>query len=37
MSNINRAAYERMLNALAYGVGAFATDLNGLPPRSDRG
>jgi len=36
-SNINRVAYERMLNALAYGVGAFATDLNGLPPRAERG
>ncbi|MDF2976085.1 MAG: hypothetical protein K0S40_813 [Actinomycetospora sp.] len=35
-SNIDRVAYERMLNALAYGVGAFAADLNGLPPRAER-
>lgn len=37
MSNLNRVAYERMLNALAYGIGSFATDLNGLPPRAERG
>ena len=36
-SNINRLAYERMLNALAFGIGAFAADLNGLPPRAERG
>lgn len=35
--NINRAAYERMLNTLAFGIGSFAADLNGLPPRAERG
>jgi aminopeptidase S len=35
--NIDRVAYERMLNALAFGIGSFAADLNGLPPRDERG
>lgn len=37
ITNINRVAYERMLNTLAFGVGSFAVDLNGVPPRSERG
>jgi aminopeptidase S len=37
ISNIDRVAYQRMLNTLAFGIGSFATDLNGLPPRADRG
>jgi aminopeptidase S len=36
-SNIDRVAYGRMLNALAFGIGSFATDLAGLPPRAERG
>ena len=36
-SNIDRVAYGRMLNALAFGIGSFATDLDGLPPRAERG
>jgi len=36
-SNLDRVAYERMLNALAYGIGSFALDLNGVPARADRG
>ena len=36
-SNIDRVAYGRMLNALAFGIGSFATDLGGLPPRAERG
>ena len=35
-SNIDRVAYGRMLNALAFGIGSFATDLDGLPPRAER-
>lgn len=36
-SNIDRVAYGRMLNALAFGIGSFATDLDGMPPRAERG
>jgi aminopeptidase S len=36
-SNIDRVAYGRMLNALAFGIGSFASDLDGLPPRAERG
>ena len=35
--NIDRVAYGRMLNALAFGIGSFATDLDGLPARAERG
>lgn len=36
INNINRPMFDRMVNTLAYGVGAFAVDLNGLPPRNQR-
>jgi aminopeptidase S len=36
LTNIDRVALDRMTTALAFGIGAFATDLRGLPPRDER-
>ncbi|MCD2191749.1 M28 family peptidase, partial [Actinomycetospora soli] len=36
INNINRPMFDRMVNTLAYGVGAFGADLNGVPPRNQR-
>ncbi|MHC1563163.1 M20/M25/M40 family metallo-hydrolase [Actinomycetospora sp. C-140] len=36
VDNINRPMLDRMVDTLAYGIGAFALDLNGVPPRTDR-
>jgi aminopeptidase S len=37
LTNIDRLALDRMTTALAFGIGAFATDLRGVPPRDERG
>lgn len=36
LAALDPGALGRMLDALAYGVGSFAVDLRGVPPRSDR-
>ncbi|MDL5159727.1 M28 family metallopeptidase [Actinomycetospora sp. Odt1-22] len=36
IDNIDRPIFDRMVNTIAYGIGAFAVDLNGVPPRSER-
>ncbi|GAA4922826.1 aminopeptidase S [Actinomycetospora succinea] len=36
IGNIDRPLFDRMVDTVAYGIGAFAVDLNGVPPRSER-
>ncbi|MDD7936994.1 M28 family peptidase [Actinomycetospora lutea] len=36
LENIDRARFDRMVTTLAYGIGAFALDLDGVPSRGER-
>ena len=36
LANIDRLAFDRMVDTVAYGVGLFAVDLGGVPARAAR-